>query len=430
MTDESDSDPEKWIRYEAYADERFEHLSSMLEQFDIGGPGPPFEFPEPPDFFLPPPPIPGNVEECVTFSSHFDNCDISKESTSSHDPYLHLMSVIVAVFCLIILFSCITIFLVWRRRRSKAHQSDIHSYCVSSRGQFYDDLYISNTHRIPRQNQYCTQTTYNNRNQVDLSSFLLQTSPEGQPIYEEIPPGQSDHSSEYVDTTSGYHTLPIDSEYSESERGLFLVPVNGHNTPLVVSKDFQVPGGKTNKKFFTFHRKTLENSEPVQKQDDIKNSNIINQFETLDNFQHLDHPKKTKCGKTMVHSKTIDIHNDPSIRRPRPVCKSYQSNTSRQPRPVDNTVQRHNQDNFLPRTAWTDMSGSDDWLDLANDNSPSLKNGRTKYDADFYERPTCPSPPDLISNKCSMTPTSPSVISTSDITVSPSSSESYPECRF
>ena len=78
MTDESDSDPEKWIRYEAYADERFEHLSSMLEQFDIGGPGPPFEFPEPPDFFLPPPPIPGNVEECVTFSSHFDNCDISK----------------------------------------------------------------------------------------------------------------------------------------------------------------------------------------------------------------------------------------------------------------------------------------------------------------------------------------------------------------
>jgi len=360
-------------------------------------------------------------------------CALLQESTSSQDPYLHLMSVIVAVFCLIILFSCITIFLVWRRRRSKAHRADIHSYCVSSRGQFYDDLYISNSHRAPRQNQYSNQSIFHNRNQVDLASFLLQTSPEGQPIYEEIPHGASDLSSEYVDTTSGYQTLPLDPEYSESERGLFLVPVtsHNHNKPIIMSKDFQVPGGKTNKKFFTFHKKTLENSEPVKRHDDIKNSNTINQFETLDNFQHLDQPKRTKCGKSMVHSKTIDIHANPGLCRPG--FKSYPSNTSRHTRPVDNScLTRQNQDNFLPRTAWTDMSGSDDWLDLANDNSTPSKQevcpGRRGRE--YQERPTCPSPPDLISNKCSRTPTSPSVISTSDVTVSPSSSESYPECRF
>ena len=38
-----------------------------------------------------------------------------QESTSVGDPHLHLMSVIVAVLCLVILASCITIFLIWRR---------------------------------------------------------------------------------------------------------------------------------------------------------------------------------------------------------------------------------------------------------------------------------------------------------------------------
>ena len=78
MTDESDTDHDEWIHYDTFACEKSEHELSMLEHFEIGGPGPPFEFPEPPDFFLPPPPIPGNVEECVTFSSHFESCDISK----------------------------------------------------------------------------------------------------------------------------------------------------------------------------------------------------------------------------------------------------------------------------------------------------------------------------------------------------------------
>ena len=50
----------------------------MFEYFEIGGPGPPFEFSEPPDFFLPPQPIPGNVEDCGSFSSHFKSCDILK----------------------------------------------------------------------------------------------------------------------------------------------------------------------------------------------------------------------------------------------------------------------------------------------------------------------------------------------------------------
>jgi len=421
MTDESDSDHDEWIHYDTFACEKSEHDLNMLEYFEIGGPGPPFEFPEPPDFFLPPPPIPGNVEECVTFSSHFESCDISKESTSSSDPYLHLMSVIVAVFCLIILFSCITIFLVWRRRRRKAHQSDIHSYCTSSRGEYYDDLYISNNHRIPRLNMYSTQTTFNNKNQVDLSSFLLQSPTEGQPIYEEIPLWQSDQRSDYVDTTSGYHTLSLESDYSESERGLFLVPVTAHKTPVVVSKDFKVPSEKTNKKFFTFHKTKHKSSEPLEKHGELIDFAIKNHFSTIDNFQYLNQTNNTNCIKRMVDSKTIDLHNNPRL-----VYKSNQSNTSRQSRPVDNKVQRNNQDSFLPRTPWTDVSGSDDWLQ--NENPSRLKN--RNYNHDFYEGPSCPTPPDLISYNCSRATTSPSIISTSDVTVSPSSSESFPECRF
>ena len=65
-----------------------------------------------------------------------------------------------------------------------------------------------------------------------------------------------------------------------------------------------------------------------------------------------------------------------------------------------------------------------------NDNSQPLGNGGTKYDADCYDKPSVPYPPDLISNKCQITPVSPSVISTSDVTVSPSSSDSYPEYCF
>ena len=82
MNDESDIDPGSWIRYDTFAEKRFDHVRDMLEHFEIGGPGPPFEFPEPPEFFLPPPPIPGSGEKCVTFSSHFENCDISKVHNS------------------------------------------------------------------------------------------------------------------------------------------------------------------------------------------------------------------------------------------------------------------------------------------------------------------------------------------------------------
>jgi len=271
---------------------------------------------------------------------------------------------------------------------------------------------------------YSTQTTFNNKKQVDLSSFFLQTSQEGQPIYEEIPPWQSEQVSDYVDTTSGYHTLPIESDCYESERGLFLVPVTEHKMPSVVTKNFKVPSEKTNKKFITFHKSKHKSQRCLDKKDEIVNSAKKNDISTLDYSQCFNQSKKTNCIKRMVDSKTIDLHNNPRL-----VYKSYQSNTSRQSRPVDNKVQRHNQDNFLPRTAWTDVSGSDDWLHLQNDNTQSLMSSKTKYEDDFY-RPSCPSPPDLISSKCRTTSASPSKMSTSDITVSPSSSESYPECRF
>ena len=86
---------------------------------------------------------------------------------------------------------------------------------------------------------------------LDLSSFLLRTSPTGQPIYEEIPnslgpllPSSgttkksstlrgkthftffSDSCSDYVDTTSGYHSL-------ESETGPFLLPLTRYNKRLL-----------------------------------------------------------------------------------------------------------------------------------------------------------------------------------------------------
>ena len=126
---------------------------------------------------------------------------------------------------------------------------------------------------------------------MDLSSFLAELVAEAQPIYEEIPKWQSEPDSEYVDKTSCYNTLPIESEYSENEQEFFLVPFSGPDRPLVISKYNQVPGRNTNKKIFTFHKNTFRESELVKKREDIKNSNIINHFEFLENFQNVCHQK-------------------------------------------------------------------------------------------------------------------------------------------
>ena len=108
-----------------------------------------------------------------------------------------------------------------------------------------------------------------------------------------------------------------------------------------------MPSEKTNKKFFTFHKTKHKSSEPLEKHGELIDSTIKNHFSTIDNFQYLNQTNKTKCEERMVDNKTIDLHNNPRL-----VYKSYQSNTSRQSRPVDNKVQRHNQDNFLPHTTW------------------------------------------------------------------------------
>ena len=86
MTDNSESSSDQlqdWIPYEEFAEERYLKHSQMLEQLHLGpGPGPPdFDLPDFPEFFPPPPPIPGTSEECETFSSHFQHCDISKVET-------------------------------------------------------------------------------------------------------------------------------------------------------------------------------------------------------------------------------------------------------------------------------------------------------------------------------------------------------------
>lgn len=366
MIDEVDDEyPDDWIHYNSYTAES--EGRGMLEHIEIGGPGPPVGFPGPPEFFLPPPPLPGDSLECSTFSSHFDSCDISKESTSGQDPHLHLMSVIVAVLCLVILFSCITIFLVWRRRRSKAHQAALHSYCVSSSSsglasQFYDDLYISNHTRIPvSQNQYCSTNTTQYHPTIDLSSFLLRTSPTGQPIYEEIPNSlgpllpSSSSCSEYVDTTSGYHSL-------ESETGPFLLPL----TRVPILKD-----SKSNKRFFTFHR-------PYMAQDGWEGGG---RGEGRAETEVSTVSPRVRYRPNLVHSRTMDLGGSGG-------------SSGR-----DGRRGRRSQEDFLPRQAWTE---EEEW------------EGRRL------------SPPDLVRGGDGGGNTT----STSDVTVSPSSSESYPECRF
>ena len=68
MRDDSEKDSKDWIHYETYIEERFDHLLNMLEQVEIVGSRRTFEFPEPPIFLVPQPPIPGTVEECETFN--------------------------------------------------------------------------------------------------------------------------------------------------------------------------------------------------------------------------------------------------------------------------------------------------------------------------------------------------------------------------
>ena len=81
--DAADLYPDDWISYNEYVEDQ--HRLVMLEDPGhlVTGPGPPkFDGPPvppaPPEFLLPPPPLPGHSNECSTFSSHFDSCDISK----------------------------------------------------------------------------------------------------------------------------------------------------------------------------------------------------------------------------------------------------------------------------------------------------------------------------------------------------------------
>ena len=80
--EEDDSYPDEWISYDKYVEDQ--HLVMLEGAHLVTGPGPPkFDAgppvpPAPPEFLLPPPPLPGHSNECSTFSSHFDSCDISK----------------------------------------------------------------------------------------------------------------------------------------------------------------------------------------------------------------------------------------------------------------------------------------------------------------------------------------------------------------
>ena len=58
----------------------FENMLEHHIEFEEHGPGPPFDFPMPPEFVPPPPLFPGPVDECKAINSHTDSCDIFKVS--------------------------------------------------------------------------------------------------------------------------------------------------------------------------------------------------------------------------------------------------------------------------------------------------------------------------------------------------------------
>ena len=133
-------------------------------------------------------------------------------------------------------------------------------------------------------------------------------------MYEEIPQLHSDQSNEYVDTNSSYHTHPLESEYSESEQGLFLVQVNAHSKPLVVSKDSKVFGCKSNKKFYTFYKK-LPEYDYVRKAKDNNNSNVVITFTILilqrrqHMVEHLFKANSSILSMILVYSSQVRLSN-------------------------------------------------------------------------------------------------------------------------
>ncbi|XP_040579525.1 uncharacterized protein [Lepeophtheirus salmonis] len=86
------------------------------------------EDPPPPEFFIPPPPPPPSLEldpDCTSLED-FQTCDNILTSSTLYDKdypllsgHLRSLSIILAVACLFILAVCVTIFIIWRRRRSR-----------------------------------------------------------------------------------------------------------------------------------------------------------------------------------------------------------------------------------------------------------------------------------------------------------------------
>ena len=216
---------------------------------------------------------------------------------------------------------------------------------------------------------------------------------------------------------------------------------------------------RTNKQFLTFWRNResegkVARSEGSNGEDqelflDEKQMNVMNQARVAVTEEDF-----VRAGRNRsCYPQTLDHHRI-SKRENRNHLNTYQLPQSYTCyRPVGTGAREKrlmpNPDDILPQQAWTDTSGSDYWPELENKNNPlpsrsngnnlpktrsnRNRHGRTRLDRNnpLQNRP---SPVCDVSERevvhPDIVPHSPSVCSPSDVTMSATSSETYPECQF
>jgi len=487
----NDLDSSDWIPYDDFAAEREQQLEEMLEHFNL--PGASLELLTPPGFFVPPPPIPSSGgEQCHTMALNFDSCHIKKIPTLEDSTHNQLISVIVVILCIIILIACITIFLIWRKRRSKSRLHYLHQYQgggasqITSSSQLYDDLLDSFHYPTNRTTNHSTTTPYSTTdvlylvnknapdpNNVNLNTFLLY-SPDNReenfphPIYEEIyyednPNAASRKLLDYHSPPPGYLSPHLPPGYltthlpaCSEERGPFLVQSPQSATqPLRTSRQFSTfrtnaPGpvrksrsGSDQSDMVASLRKStsssdrsdvtdvvpaLTNNRPGSDQSDVVAADVYSEGPDLLHVNYaLNDPN---CNNSNTYQNHGPIHDKKqwSMKTLDPVRKMKARESTHRSRTESRKLRKHssntttldakgcvtessklmpNPDNILPQCAWTD-----DWPNIDNDNNP--------VDEDHM------GVPDVVSSL----PYSPSVCSPSDVTMSATSSEEYPECTW
>lgn len=390
----TDLESEEWISYDEFSADQL--TQDMLEHFDIPRPAD-IGLNPPPGFFLPPPPIPSDGEHCAEFIRLSDLCDVSKSpSTSVESPHLPIISLFVIVSCIVITVSCATIFVIWRRRRSKSRLHHLHyqldGNSSSSSTQFYDDL-LANFPHSGRQNTYTEdKTVVGRREEVKYNAFLLCSPDDPQeslslPIYEEIYHGGEPGLLLNQDVPRVYD---LNSELVQQNdiAGPFLVqhqslvvPGQQHQPTFSSSRDQQT---SRRQRFGFLNNRNLGNNPYQEVKDALSDeySEILGgesspYVDTRDEKATVKN-RNTRYMKTMEHPRTkngsmIPINGSKTSRRPISIssnCKTYHFPQSYKcSRPALGTGEQRlmpNPDDILPKHAWTDMSETSDYAELEN----------------------------------------------------------------